>query len=187
MATVKIHKVTALPGVLEANSLYFVAPPGRPDFTEIYVTGTTNAVVKRLLNEADVQALIDASMAAVGSLEVVSNIAARNALAPTTNIVVLVLDATGDATVASGAATYVYRASNSTWVKISEAESLDLQLTWASITGRPTSSPAQIDSAVSNSHTHANLTQLNLIGQDANGDLTYNGNNVRARLETGDW
>lgn len=187
MATYKIHKVTALPGVMEAHSFYFVAPPGRPDYTELYVTGASASTVKRLINEADVQALIDASIAAMSQMEVVADIAARNALNPSTNIVVLVLDATGDATVAAGAATYVYRLSNTSWVKISEAESLDIQLTWAAISGRPTSSPAQIDAAVTNSHTHANLTQLALIGQDGAGELTYNGNNVRARLDTGDW
>lgn len=187
MATFKVHRVTALPVTPEANSFYFVAPPGRPDYTELYVTGTTASTIKRLINEADVQALIDASVAASNQLEVVANIAARNALTPTSNITVLVLDATGDPSVASGAATYVYRLATTSWIKISEAESLDLQVTWGALTGKPTSSPAQIDAAVANSHVHSNLTQLNLIGQDANGELTYNGNNIRARLDTGDW
>lgn len=187
MATYKIHKVTSLPGTLQPNSFYFVAPPGNPDYTELYVTGTSASTVKRLINEADVQALINASMSALSQMEVVANIAARNALNPTANIVVLVLDATGDATVSSGAATYVYRLSTTSWIKISEAESLDIALTWAALSGKPTSSPAQIDAAVAASHTHANLTQLALIGQDADGELTYNGNNVRARLDTGDW
>lgn len=51
---------------------------------------------------------------------------------------------------------------------------LDLQLTWNNITGRPSSSPADIDDAVAKRHTHSNLTQLNKISEDANGFLTYN-------------
>jgi hypothetical protein len=187
MAVYKVHKVTALPGTLEANSFYFVAPPGAPDFVELYVTGSSAATVKRLLNEADVQALIDSSVASSGAIEIVADITARNALTPDANITVLVLDATGDATVASGAATYVYRLSTTSWIKISEAESLDVALTWAAISGKPTSSAAAIDAAVAASHTHANLTQLGKIGEDGNGELTYNSQNVRARLDTGDW
>jgi hypothetical protein len=187
MSTYKIHRVTALPGTLEANSFYFVAPPSTPDFIELYVTGTSAATVKRLLNEADIDAMITSAMAAVNEIQVVADITARDALTPDKNLVVLVLDATGDATVASGAATYVYRLSTTTWVKISESESLDVALTWGAISGRPTATPAAIDAAVTASHTHANLTQLNLIGVDGDGEMTYNSNNIRPRLDTGDW
>lgn len=187
MASFKVHKVTALPGSPEANSIYLVAPAGSPAFVEMYVTGTTGSTIKRMINTADVNAMIQAAVSSANALAVVADIAARNALAPTSNVTVLVLDASADATVASGAATYVYRLSNTTWYKISEAESMDLAITWASITGKPTSTPAAIDAAVSASHTHANLTQLGLIGQDASGDLTYNGLNVSPRLSTAAW
>jgi hypothetical protein len=107
-------------------------------------------------------------------MPIVADIAARNALVLTKNTQVLVLDATGDSTVTSGAATYLYRVSTTSWIKISEAESLDLVLQWANIQGKPTSSPSAIDTAVSNSHTHTNKTQLDKIGENPDGHFTYN-------------
>ena len=187
MAVLRHHKVTGLPGTLAPHSVYYVAPPAKPDYIEVYVTDATGSSAKRLFREEDVQALIDAALASFGSTEVVADITERDALTPLNGTTVLVLDASDDATVTSGAATYIYREATTTWVKISESESMDIALTWAALSGKPTSSPASIDAAVGNSHTHANLTQLGLIGQDGGGELTYNGQNVRARLDTGDW
>ncbi len=50
-----------------------------------------------------------------------------------------------------------------------------INMTWANISNKPTSSVANIDSAVSKSHEHSNLIYLNKISQDNNGNLTYNG------------
>ena len=115
MAEFRIAKVTALPGTLTAHTIYLVAPPARPDYVEMYVTGSSASVVKRMLREQDVQGLIDTSLSGLSAIQVVATIAERNALALTVNTQVLVLDATGDPTVASGAATYVWRAAASTW------------------------------------------------------------------------
>lgn len=172
MATFRIERVTAIPGTLAANTIYMVSVG--VDKVELYVTGNT-ATARRMLNQDDIQDLIDAAVAGIGSVEVVANIAARDALALTSNAQVFVIDATGDPTVSSGGATYIYRVSNDTFTKISEAESLDVALSWANLTGKPSSSPAQIDAAVAASHSHANKTQLDLIGQSASGDITYNG------------
>ncbi|BAF36131.1 hypothetical protein [Microcystis phage LMM01] len=129
-----------------------------------------------MLTDVDIQALIDASISGLsGEMPIVANIAARNALSLTKNTQVLVLDATGDPTVASGAATYLYQVSTTSWIKLNEAESIDLVLQWANIQGKPTSSPTAIDTAVGNSHVHnGNLTQLNKIGENADGFFTYN-------------
>lgn len=175
MAAYKIFKETALPGTLEPHAIYLVGPAARPDFVEMYVTGAVATTVKRIIDAAHVQTMIDAAVSGAAGIEVVTNIAARNALTPASNLQVLVLDATGDGTVASGAATYVYRLSNTTWYKISEAESQDVVLAWANITGRPSSSPAAIDAAVGNAHTHVNKTQLDKVSEDGGGNLTYNG------------
>lgn len=175
MATYQVFKETVLPGTLQPNSIYLIAPTAKPDYVEMYVTGTSASVVKRIVNTDDVQSMINASLAGLSEVEIVANIAARNALAPTRNMTVMVLDATGDATVASGAATYVYRLSNTTWYKISEAESMEISVTWAALAGKPTSAVADIDDAVSKRHTHANITQLNKISEDGNGNMTYNG------------
>ena len=187
MATYQVFKETTLPGTLQANSIYLVAPAAKPDYVEMYVTGSSASTVKRIINDVDVQDMIDTSVASQTQLEVVTDITARNALTPTRNMTVLVLNATGDATVASGAATYVYRLSTTSWTKISEAESMDLSITWASITGKPTSAVGDIDDAVTKRHTHANLTQLNKIGEDVNGNLTYNGALPKTAWQSTNW
>ena len=169
------------------NSIYFIAPAARPDYVEIYVTGNDPATAKRVINEQDVQALIDASGGGANSLEIVDDIAARDALVLDANALVLVLNATGDPTVASGAATYAYRHSDSSWTKISEAESMDINFSWANLSGKPTSSVADIDDAVSKRHAHANKTQLDKIDQDASGNLTYNGNLPATGWASSNW
>jgi hypothetical protein len=175
--TFKPSKLTAVPSLpCDPNAVFFVAPTLKPNYIEIYVSNSAGTALKRLLTDADIQALIDASISGLaGEMPIVADIAARNALSPTKNTQVLVLDATGDSTVASGAATYLYRVSTTSWIKLSEAESLDLILQWANIQGKPTSSPSAIDTAVGNSHVHnSNLTQLNKIGENADALFTYN-------------
>ena len=177
--TFKPFKLTAVPTLpCDANAIFIVAPTGKPNYIEIYVSNNAGTALKRLLTDTDIQALIDASISGLaGEMPIVADIAARNALASTLtkNTQVLVLDATGDPTVTSGAATYLYRVSTDSFIKLNEAESIDLVLQWANIQGKPTSSPTAIDTAVGNSHVHnGNLTQLNKIGENADGFLTYN-------------
>ena len=184
MAVFNIHKVSALPGSPAANSVYLVSSGA--NHIEMYVTGTSPATIRRMYTEADIQTMIEATVAGMSTLQVVADITERNALSPTENVIVLVLNATGDATVASGAATYVYRHSTTTWVKISEAESMDVTVAWASISGRPTATPSQIDTAVSQSHTHSNLSVLNALSDSA-GSLRYGGQPLSAEWAATDW
>lgn len=77
---------------------------------------------------ADVLAFVQSN---VGTSEyVVANIAARNALNASMSLGdrVIVNDATGDGTVTSGWAIYVWMASN-TWRKVAEEEGLDVTVT----------------------------------------------------------
>ena len=177
MTIFKPIKLTAVPALpCEGSAVFFVAPQNKPTYIEIYVSNNAGTALKRLLTDTDIQSLIDASISGLsGEMLIVADIAARNALSLTKNTQVLVLDATGDPTVTSGAATYLYRVSTTSWIKLSEAESLDLILQWTNIQGKPTSSPTAIDTAVGNSHVHnGNLTQLNKIGENADGFFTYN-------------
>lgn len=191
MTTFNVYKETALPGTLQPHSVYFIASATHSDLLEVYVTSAdATAPHRHVLNRTEVQAMIDTSIAAANELTIVSDIAARNALSPTRAQYVYVIDASADATVNSGGATYLWNPSGSTWIKTSEAESLDVTVTWASITGKPTSTPAQIDAAVANAHTHANKTQLDLIGQNGGGEMTYNGVQVKTEWNAGgapDW
>lgn len=177
MANLKIFRETALPGSLTPSAIYFIAPASDAVLVEIVVTNAAGDATRHVINKADVQGMIDASMAAAGAnnLIIVDDITARDALTPDSNIQVFVVDATGDATVASGGATYLYRFSTTSWIKINEAESMDVVLSWSALSGKPTSSAADIDDAVSKRHTHANKTQLDKIDEDGNGNLTYNG------------
>jgi hypothetical protein len=187
MATYSLFKETALPGSLVANAIYLIAPAANPGFLEIYVTDSAGSAQRRIPTIADIQTLIDTSVAGANSTVIVDDIAARDALAPNNGVTAVVLDASADPNVTSGAATYIYRASNTSWIKISEAESMDLTLAWSSIVGRPSSAVADIDDAVSKRHTHANKTQLDLIGEDGDQNLTYRGSNIAPRLSSAGW
>lgn len=186
MATFKIFRETTLPGTLQPYAMYVVAPASKPDYIELYVTNAAGTATRRLLTQADIQGLIDASLTAISQIQIVANIAARDALAPTTTLYVYVQDATGDATVASGGATYLYNVAGAAWVKISEAESMDVSLNWADLVGRPSSAVADIDDAVAKRHTHANKTELDKIGE-AGGELTYNGAQVKTEWGSTGW
>ena len=56
MVKVNIYRETALPGILQANSVYLIAPAGSPNYVEMYATGTSASTVKRIINEDDIQA-----------------------------------------------------------------------------------------------------------------------------------
>lgn len=186
MSVLKQFKVTSLPATLENNSIYYVTS-SVTEYMEVYVTSTTGTA-RRVPRVEDVDAKIASAVQGLAEIAVYANISDRNDNALNNkHKYVLVKDATGDATVASGSATYLYDTANTVWIKVSESESLDIVLNWASIQGKPTSSPASIDSAVANSHTHSNKTQLDLIGQDANGNITYNSAPVKISWDSEAW
>lgn len=179
----QVHKVVELPEGLEADSIYFVAPVGKPDYVEIYVTDTSGSKAKRVLNEDDVQALIVSELGSFTGpteLEVFDTIADRDDTTPEAVSYAYVVDASADPTVESGGASYIYNAKSSEWVKTSGSDIPDLALDWDSIKGRPSSTPTQIDQAVSQAHTHDNKEFLDKVGEDEAGDFTYGGVKVSA-------
>jgi hypothetical protein len=170
----KIFRETALPATLQAYSIYMIAPTARPDYVEIYVTDSAGAA-KRVINQLDIETLISDAISAAKELLIVADIDARDDLTPDFSQYVFVIDATDDPTVSTGGATYLYNTVTSSWIKISESESLDVVLNWTDIVGGPTSTPTEIDAAVAAAHTHANKTQLDKISEDEDGNLTYSG------------
>lgn len=188
MAQVKFYKVTALPGTLEANAFYFVA---NGNHTESYLTDNAG-LARGIGNSAMINALIDQALAnwsgAASTVSIVADIAARDALIATleTNTMILVVDASGDPTVSEGSALYAYAADTDTTYKIAEYESMDVVLQWSDLQGGPTSTPAQIDNAVSLAHSHANKATLDQLGEDAEG-LTFKGQGVSSRWTTNNW
>ena len=165
---IKMHQVTALPATLDPDSFYFVL---NGNYAESYLTDNSG-VAKHIGNS---QMIMDLAQSLIDSdNQVVADIASRDAISsPNVGDLVLVIDASADVTVDSGAATYVW--DGSAYVKISEYESLDLIVNWSDIVGKPTSTPSAIDQAVTDSHTHVNKTELDKIGEDGDGCLTYNG------------
>jgi hypothetical protein len=190
MAQLKISKVTALPGTLEASTLYLVADAVRTDDVNIYVSDSTGTAAKHVPTFAELETMVDGKittgLAAASSLKVVADINARDALAPTIATMALVLDATADTTVLVGAATYVYDPVGMVWSKISEHESLDVVLEWDSIANKPTSLVADIDDAVAKRHAHANIAVLDLLSDDT-GNLLYNGLPVAPQMLAEQW
>ena len=189
MNALNIHRVNSLPATLEASSIYYVSNVANPELVEIYMTGNDADTVKRTINQADVDAWINLALADVESSTVLiaPTIAERDALALSRSTLVLVIDATGDSTVKAGAATYIYDASSQQFTKISEFESLDLVQSWDNIVDGPESTPEQIDESVLRSHAHANSAQLAKVGQDAQGEFTYNGQYPLARISSEEW
>ena len=187
MSKIKISKVTAVPtgASIVEDTIYMVSVS--TDIMEVYMSDSTGTTLKRILNESDIQTLINDSLSGISAIQVVSDIASRDALIWSANGKVYVVDATDDTTVNSGGAEYIYDFANSTYIKTSEAESLDLIIQWSNIQGAPTSTPVAIDLAVSNSHTHFNKTELDLLGQDVNGCLTYNGEVVANEYTSVSW
>ena len=102
---------------------------------------------------------------------------------------VWVTDASGDTTVTSGWAVYRKKVGTGIdyttltgWQKVAEAESLDVVVSWDNIQGKPTSTPAEIDQAVADDHTHSNKAALDDLADATTGTapdqvigLTYKG------------
>lgn len=99
--------------------------------------------------------LLESTLNADTSTYVKADINERNAIeSPKIGDQCWVIDATGDSTVTTGAALYIW--DNIEWKKVSEVESLDVVLDWADIQNKPTSSVTDIDDAVTKKHIHTN-------------------------------
>ena len=181
MAALNFFKVTTLPGTLVADSVYFVL---NGSYAETYVTDSSG-VGKSVGNTAMIQA-VASGIGGQSQVQVVADIAARDALTLTENTMVLVVNAIGDPSVTTGAALYVWVQSTTSYTKVAEYESMDVVLQWANIQGKPTSTAAQIDTAVTEAHTHSNKTFLDKIGETG-GLMTYNGASVATQWGSTDW
>lgn len=183
-----IARVAALPGTLVGSTMYIVKAT-EADLAEVYFTNTDGTEVRHVINKSDITNLVNASVAGAltgfSTTRVVADIAAMNAISMTANGLALVLDATADATVTAGAALYVWSVDSASWIKVAEYESLDM--TWSKLQGRPVSSPAAIDTAVADSHTHANKASLDKVGEDAEGNIQFGGSYPKVALAVSNW
>lgn len=186
---IEFHKVGTLPGVLEPDSFYFVE---NGSYSESYITDTTGQP-KAIGNSAMINALIAAELAnwtgASNQLQIVPDIAAKDLLVGDAeiNLMILVVDASDDPTVDSGSALYAYDLATDETYKVAEYESMDLVLDWEDMVNGPTSSAAQIDSAVSQAHTHANKVVLDLLSEDTEQQLLFRGDPISTNWTTNNW
>lgn len=187
---IQFYKVTTLSGTLQPDSFYFVNDGG--DYAESYLTNSAG-VAKSVGNST---MITNIAGGAAGNFRVVDTIAARNSIdTGDVPFLVLVADATADETVDTGGALYAWKpdaGETGEFRKIAEYESMDidfsaLSINWSQLTDGPVSTPAQIDTAVSGSHTHSNMTELNKIGENIDGYLTYDGQVVRTLWEETNW
>jgi hypothetical protein len=190
MSILKFARVTSLPNSdnREESTVYLVKDAVNEGFFEIYATGQSTEVQK-LFGRAEVNAAVADAIAGSGSLRVCSDITERDALEPDSVTLALVLDATGDSTVSTGAALYVYDNADdgAQWHKVSEYESMDVELSWDSLSGKPTSSAAAIDAAVAASHEHENLGVLNGLTVSDDDLLMYGEIVVGSNLISEEW
>lgn len=118
---------------------------------------------------------LERAIAGQTTLSIVQNIAERDALeGQIAGNQAWVLDATDDPTVESGGAKYLYML-DSNWLKVAEAESMDIICDWDHILSKPESTPAQIDLAVAKQHTHDNIETIAQISDDGTSKLLYKG------------
>ena len=107
------------------------------DYDQINLKTTAGQV--ELSDGTTVQDFVDNLPTGSGgsSAVVVADIDARDALTVTaaSGQIVYVKDATGDSTVNTNGATYIFDGTD--WIKISEFESLDTVLNWTDIQGKP--------------------------------------------------
>lgn len=184
MAVLNFYKVTSLPSTLVADSLYFVE---NGESAESYLTNNVG-LARSIGNTEMINTLIAEALGQfeAGGVVIVADIAERDSLSPTVNTLVLVIDATGDPTVGVGAALYAYNVSTQEYIKVAEYESMDVTVQWASIQGRPTSTPSEIDQAVADSHTHVNLATLDKISEES-GIPKWDGDQWPVEWNTSNW
>lgn len=171
-----IIRRTSKPAVEDVvpKALYFIrAVQGGP--VAIFMSDADGAL-HPCFDDAKVAAAIAQGTQSFGEMLVVANVDERDSLGLTHNAVVFVQNATGDPAISSGGAFYFFMKSAGVFVLLTKADSL--HPLWSDITGRPTSSAAAIDAAVNKSHTHANVTVLDGLNDQA-GKLYYKGSALK--------
>ncbi len=154
-----IAKVTTLPATLAASTMYLV-PNVMSGFLDIYVTDNTGATINRTVSKQDV--------ATAGSVDqIFADYASLTAYAPTSIEIAYVKDASGDSTVTSGGALYIWDTSLATpaWTKMSEST-----LFWADIQNIP-----------------AAVSGLSVITVGTDNFLAFNGVIIPTVLAAEDW
>lgn len=151
------------------------------------INPSTTARQVKTANGVDVETRVNTlerAMAGTATMRIVDDIAGRDALKSKGLIPgdqVWVIDASADETVESGGAKYLYMLDGA-WLKVAEAESMDVVCEWNHIQGKPESTPQAIDLAVASKHTHDNIETISHLSDDGTGRLMYKGKAINDGL-----
>lgn len=104
------------------------------------------------------------------------------------NCFIFVRNAEDDPTVEKGSATYVFDVRDNTFIKVTEHESMDIELEWSSIKNGPSSTPKAIDEAVKKAE-HKNIKVLDQLTEGEQQQLLYKGKPVGSNviLQSVEW
>lgn len=177
----QFFKLTSLPPTLEPDAWYVIK---NGTYVEVYVTDE-NGVAVASTNIGIIQQQIDQRLATYSTIKVVADIAARDAhaLANMKDQLYYVSDATADNTVQAGAAIYAYEYEVDQFYKVQEMNNVEFEVHWDNLIGKPNSTPAQIDDAVSKAHVHNNLPLLQRVTESPKNNLALDGKAVQRWTE----
>lgn len=150
------------------DAIYAVKAAGQTTF-DLFITGSTPEKLFSLTTHEEIRLMINQSVSGMAQTFNVPELRERDYLVDdgklTKDGLVFVDDATLDPDIESGGAAYHYSVADNSFTELFRyGASSEGQLTWQSITGGPLSSPAAIDKAVQDSHTHTNKDTLDRIG-----------------------
>lgn len=185
-ASFVIERVNALPSPLVSNTLYIERPIGSTEGILTFV-GTDPSSVAKVFNRAESQIDIGTAIAEAKSVFVFDNFSAlQTAVKPKVNSVGYVKNAVDDPLVKTPSALYVYEVATGAWSLLPTGGAAD-SIDWNKIIGRPVSTVAAIDAAVTASHAHANKATLDALGIDGQNRLTLSGTPVSPVTVKTDW
>ncbi len=186
MSAFRIERILVLPEEYTASTMYIMKSEeeGKVD---LFFTGTDVTDVRKVIGTSDVNEIVLASLANFNTLEIAATIDARDDLVLSRNCLVLVLDATGDVTVDTGAALYAYDKNTTLFYKVSQFEPSGATVDWTEVGNRPESAPSAIDTAVGLAHGHSNKEIIDGLSEDEDGNLLYNGQGISAVLAVSEW
>lgn len=173
-----IRRVNQLPATLEANTMYVVKAPGALT-ADLVFTGSDPTVTAKTVSRIDVEQIVGTAVDASTSVYFKQAYGDMLTDRPKANGLVYVADTTGDPTATTSTRVYLYNKALNTFMGFpNSGGGGSTDVTWNQILGKPASTPAQIDQAVAQMHTHTNKVVLDMIGENASQKLTFRGAQV---------
>lgn len=187
MSKFTIVRVTSLPSTITPSTMYILKQP-TSQVAEVYFSNNDGSQLVPGISEQFITDKFASLLATgMGEIQIVDTINDRNRVTKNGNSLIMVIDATGDEFGSTGTALYLYRAINASYFRVSVFDEnrdgvssggggTNGPVWWNTIQGKPSSTPEQIDDAVSKAHTHSNQATLDRIGVTDDGVLTVDGN-----------